>query len=164
MKTCKYGCGKMKEGGKVTAVKKMKGGETKSNPCFPKCSDGKGGCAPCPSTRIGDALIKTGLAAIGKYVAKTVSKNRKSKKNETAKTEAAQETVQEKRRGGSVKKYAAGGSTIVGMPQYPNNPRTYGGRMLKEGGSTTSRAVKPGCRCGMVKDASGKCVMQRKFK
>jgi hypothetical protein len=29
MKTCKYGCGKMKDGGKVTAVKKMaKGGNT----------------------------------------------------------------------------------------------------------------------------------------
>ena len=160
MKTCKYGCGKMKEGGKVTAVKKMKVGGTKSNPCFPKCSDGKGGCAPCPSTRIGDALIKTGLAAIGKYVAKTVSKNRKSKK-----TEAAQETVQEKRRGGSVKKYAAGGSTIVGMPQYPNNPRTYSGRMLKEGGSfAPNRAVQSSCKGGMVRDANGKCVMSRTFK
>lgn len=61
----------------------------------------------------------------------------------------------------TVKKYAAGGSTIVGMPQYPNNPRTYGGRMLKEGGSTTSRAVKPGCTGGMVKDENGKCVNER---
>lgn len=167
MKTCKYGCGgKMKSGGKVTTpVKKMKTGGVSSNPCFPKCSDGKGGCVSCPSTRAGDALIKTGLAAVGKYVAKTFSKNQKSKKTETAKTEAAQETAQEKRKGGSVKKYAAGGSTIVGMPQYSNNPRTYSGRMLKDGGSfAPNRAVQPSCKNGMVRDASGKCVMSRSFK
>ena len=35
---------------------------------------------------------------------------------------------------------------------------------MKKGGATTSRAVSPGCRNGMVKDATGKCVMERKFK
>jgi hypothetical protein len=85
MKTCKYGCGKMQKGGKVTAVKKMQ----------------------------------------------------------------------------------KGGSTgIVGMPKYGNNPRTDEGRMLQKGGvaSTTNRPVKPGCRGGMVKDASGNCVNERQFK
>ena len=145
MKTCKYGCGKMKEGGKVTAVKKMKVGGTKSNPCFPKCSDGNGKCVPCPSTRIGDALIKTGLAAIGKYVAKTVSKNRKSKKTEAAKTEAAQETVQEKRRGGSVKKYAVGGNTGGYAPAQKGGDNTkmgiYG---IPNAGRTDSLGFKKG--------------------
>ena len=56
-----------------------------------------------------------------------------------------------------------GGSTIVGMPKYSNNPRSDAGRMLKAGG-VINRAVSPGCRGGMVKDASGKCVNERKFK
>jgi hypothetical protein len=59
-----------------------------------------------------------------------------------------------------------GGATLpmMGMPMYSNNPRSEQGRILKAGGSTTNRAVKPGCTGGMVKDASGKCVMERKFK
>ena len=81
MKTCKTGCGKMKEGGKVTAIKKM-----------------------------------------------------------------------------------AKGGSIFGMPQYTNNPRTDAGHMLKKGGTVavTNRAVSAGCRGGMIKDASGKCVNERK--
>ena len=83
MKTCKTGCGKMKEGGKVTAIKKM-----------------------------------------------------------------------------------AKGGSIFGMPQYTNNPRTDAGHMLKKGGTVavTNRTVGPGCTGGMVKDANGKCVNERKFK
>ena len=68
-------------------------------------------------------------------------------------------------KGGSTKKYAMGGSTeIVGMPKYGNNPRTQTGAMVKKGGSVINRAVSPGCRGGQVKDASGKCVNERKFK
>jgi len=94
MKTCKYGCGKMKSGSKVTAVKKMKvGGNT-------------GGYAPAQK---------------------------------------------------------GGDNTKMGIYGIPNAGRT-DSLGFKKGGSTTSRAVKPGCRGGMVKDASGKCVMERKFK
>ena len=161
MKTCKYGCGKMKEGGKVATIKKMKVGGNTSDSCFPLCLvDGK--CEKCTSTRIGDALVKAGVAVFGTKLGKDILKKRNSKKNQTAKTEAAQETVQEKRIGGATKKkYAMGGSTLVGMPKYSNNPRTDAGHMLKKGGATTSRAVSPGCRGGMVKDASGKCVNER---
>ena len=75
--------------------------------------------------------------------------------------------------GATKKKYAMGGSTekallpMMGMPMYSNNPRSEQGRILKNGGSTTSRAVQPGCRGGMVKDENGKCVNERtkiKFK
>ena len=52
---------------------------------------------------------------------------------------------------------------MMGMPMYSSNPRSEQGRILKNGGSTTNRAVKPGCRGGMVKDASGNCVMERKM-
>lgn len=69
--------------------------------------------------------------------------------------------------GGSVKKVKkmqkGGSAGIVGMPQYGNNPRTYSGRMLKEGGATTSRAVMESCKNGMVRDFDGKCVMERKM-
>jgi hypothetical protein len=41
--------------------------------------------------------------------------------------------------GGSVKKVkkmqTGGGTDMLGMPQYSNNPRTYSGRMLKKGGA-----------------------------
>ena len=63
-----------------------------------------------------------------------------------------------------MKKMQKGGvSEIVGMPKYSNNPRSEQGRILKSGG-TINRAVSPGCRGGQVKDASGKCVNERKFK
>jgi hypothetical protein len=165
MKTCKYGCGKMKEGSKVATIKKMKVGGNTADPCFPLCLvDGK--CKKCTSTRIGDALVKAGAAIFGTKLGKDILKKRNSKKNQTAKTEAAQETVQEKRIGGATKKtYKTGGATLpmMGMPMYSNNPRSEQGRILKAGGSTTNRAVKPGCTGGMVKDASGKCVMERKM-
>ncbi len=69
--------------------------------------------------------------------------------------------------GGSVKKVKkmqkGGSAGIVGMPKYSNNPRTYSGRMLKEGGSTESRAVMESCKNGLVRDFDGKCVMERKM-
>jgi len=69
--------------------------------------------------------------------------------------------------GGSVKKIKkmqTGGSMIVGMPQYDNNPRTYSGRMLKEGGAfAPNRAVTESCKNGTVRDENGKCVTERKM-
>lgn len=67
--------------------------------------------------------------------------------------------------GGSTKKMAKGGEAgIVGMPQYGNNPRTYSGNMLKNGGAfAPNRAVQASCKNGMVRDANGRCVMQRKM-
>jgi hypothetical protein len=60
----------------------------------------------------------------------------------------------------AVKKMQAGGSMITGMPQYSNNPRTYGGRMLQAGGSfAPNRAVQASCKGGMVRDENGRCVM-----
>ena len=66
----------------------------------------------------------------------------------------------------TMKKRKMGGATLpmMGMPMYSSNPRSEQGRILKAGGSTTSRIAGPGCTGGMVKDASGKCVMERKFK
>jgi hypothetical protein len=77
---------------------------------------------------------------------------------------------------GGVKKYAAGGSTLsgsaikkapvqlYGMPQ--ENLGTSGQHGFKKGGamSKINRAVTPGCRGGMVKDANGNCVDERKAK
>jgi hypothetical protein len=73
------------------------------------------------------------------------------------------EPTEEKKLGGAKKKYAMGGATLpmMGMPMYSSNPRSEQGRILKKGGSTTNRAASPGCRGGMVKDASGKCVNER---
>jgi hypothetical protein len=158
MKTCKYGCGKMKEGGKVTAVKKMKaGGSSKGCPsgqCPHKTMPGI--CIPCPlsslSAKIGVGTTLTGLAAIGTKAIADANKKRKAvteikksnpgmtrkeaKKQYKEKTEAE---LTKNRRGGAAKKYAMGGSTIVGMPKYSNNPRSDAGRMLKAGGATSNK-------------------------
>ena len=65
-----------------------------------------------------------------------------------------------------VKKMAQGGAMnkpqIYGIPQ--TGTTNYSAPTMKKGGVATNRAVSPGCRNGMVKDASGKCVMERKFK
>jgi len=176
MKTCKYGCGKMKEGGKVTAVKKMaKGGNAGCPPgqCAKYVGGKREGCEPCKAGVIGGITAGvTGAAVLaGKMIADAV-KNKKAvtaiKKANPGMTrkearKKLNEPAEEKKLGGAKKKYAMGGSTIVGMPKYSNNPRTDAGRMLKNGG-VTNRAVKPGCRGGMVRDASGNCVNERKFK
>jgi hypothetical protein len=70
---------------------------------------------------------------------------------------------------GKVKKMSKGGSNaamgIYGIPQENIGTSSQFMPTAKRGGATTSRAVSPGCRGGMVKDANGKCVMERpKFK
>jgi hypothetical protein len=55
------------------------------------------------------------------------------------------------------KKMAMGGTSGKVTPLYSNNPRTEQGRILKNGGS----ASLPICTGGMVRDANGKCVMER---
>lgn len=117
MKTCKYGCGgKMKEGGKVTTMKKMKlGGTSSSNkPCGPGlCRDGQGSCVKCPSAKLA-GVITTGISSLfANAIGDKMRKNNTAKKKmSTAKTEAAQETVQKQKMGGvTKKKYAMGGNT-----------------------------------------------------
>jgi hypothetical protein len=78
-----------------------------------------------------------------------------------------------KMKAGGTKKYAMGGNTggyakpqmggdntKMGIYGVPNAGRT-DALGFKKGGSTTNRTVAPGCRGGMVKDASGKCVNER---
>jgi hypothetical protein len=191
MKTCKYGCGKMKKGGKVTGVKKMaKGGSSKGS-----CPKGyhmtaMGICEEnilhTLSSKIGLGVTGAGIAGLGiKKIADAVKKGKAIKElkksnpamtTKEARKQLASNATEEKRKGGSVKKYAAGGNTggyapaqkggdntKMGIYGIPNAGRT-DSLGFKKGGSTTSRAVKPGCRGGMVKDASGNCVAERKFK
>lgn len=178
MKTCKYGCGKMKDGGKVTAVKKMaKGGSAGCPPgqC-PKYVGGKReGCKPCSGGII--AGITAGISGIAGVAGKMISDAAKKRKaikelkksnpamtTKEARQKLASKDTEEKRKGGATKKYQAGGSTIVGMPQYSNNPRTYSGRMLQAGGSfAPNRAVQSSCKGGMVRDENGRCVTARKM-
>ena len=176
MKTCKYGCGKMKDGGKVTAVKKMAKsgpGECPPGKCPKSIGGKKVGCGPCGAGLIAGLAGSIGgsAAVAGKMIAdaskkrKAVSEIKKANPGMTRKEarKKLNEPKEEKQYGGAKKKYQMGGSMIVGMPKYSNNPRTDAGRTLKNGG-VTNRAVKPGCRGGMIKDASGNCVNERKFK
>ena len=173
MKTCKYGCGKMKDGGKVAAVKKMaKGGSAGCPPgqCAKYVGGKREGCEPCKAGIIAGitAGVSGALGVTGKMISDAVkAKKAKKKEKEIAKNS------EEKRKGGSVKKYAVGGNTggyapaqkggdntKMGIYGIPNAGRT-DSLGFKKGGSTTNRAVSPGCRGGMVKDASGKCVNER---
>jgi len=155
MKTCKYGCGKMKTGG--TKKNYQDGGPTfedldkKTRREFLK---GK-------SAKIGLGTAVSGITSIiGKKIADVVKKKKEGNKE----VKGMVKNLVKKAK--STKVMQKGGATLpmMGMPMYSNNPRSEQGRILKAGGATTSRAVKPGCRGGMVKDASGKCVMERKFK
>jgi hypothetical protein len=51
---------------------------------------------------------------------------------------------------------------IYGMPQENMGTSGQYGKMAK-GGVTTSRAVMASCKGGMVRDANGRCVMERKM-
>jgi hypothetical protein len=64
--------------------------------------------------------------------------------------------------GGYAPAQKGGDNTKNGIYGIPNAGRT-DSLGFKKGGTTTSRTVTPGCRGGMVKDASGKCVMERKM-
>jgi len=157
MKTCKEGCGgKMKNVGKVATMKKMKVGGNTADPCFPLCLKA-GECKPCLSTRLGDALVKAGTVLFGKKVLKDAKKNAGNKKKTPAKTEAAQETVQEKRIGGvTKKKYAMGGNTGGYAPAQKGGDNTKNGIYgIPNAGRTDSLGFKKG---GITKAKFGTSV------
>jgi len=161
-----------------SAMKMAKGGTAKKS-CPPGYHWTVQGCQETPegykkplssgSSKIGIGTILAGGAGM---IGAAVKKKRDQKKNmkaaeataKAAKSTSTSATAKQKT-GGSVKKYATGGSTgMVGMPQYGNNPRTYSGNMLQKGGSfAPNRAVQASCKNGMVRDASGRCVMERKM-
>jgi hypothetical protein len=163
----------------------MKTGGAK--PCGPLlCPDGNGSCINCPSGKKAGVIITSILSGMANALGgKKRQANEAAKKaaEEAANTPVAKftkkldETLKTKKMGGATKKkYAMGGNTggyakpqmggdntKMGIYGIPNAGRT-DPLGFKKGGSTTNRTVKPGCRGGMVKDASGKCVMERKFK
>jgi hypothetical protein len=99
--------------------------------------------SPIPYQKKGGAMKKLGCAQCGKSMSK-----------------------------GGAKKMNLGGSAIKKAPTYmygmPQENMGQAGQygIAKKGGSTSviNRAVKPGCRGGMVKDANGNCVEVRKAK
>lgn len=153
------------------SMKKMKAGGA-SKPCGPGlCRDGKGSCIDCPSGKLAGVI----LTAMGSGIANAMSA-KKRKENKEVKgmvkdivKKAKSTKVMQKggstkmQMGGYAKPQMGGDNTKNGIYGIPNAGRT-DPLGFKKGGATTSRAVKPGCRGGMVKDASGKCVMERKFK
>ena len=118
MKTCKYGCGKMKSGGKVTAVKKMQtGGEPFQAP---------------PMSNKEHRKIRKEIDKESKAFAKRAVSQAKPKmaKGGYAPAQKGGDNVKDGiygipnagrtdslgfKKGGSVKKYAKGGSTAFGM-------------------------------------------------
>jgi hypothetical protein len=113
------------------------------------------------SAKIGLGTVGAGITSIiGKKISDVVKKKREGNKE----VKGLVKNLVKKAK--STRVMQKGGATLpmMGMPMYSNNPRSEQGRILKAGGSTTNRAVAPGCRGGMVKDASGKCVAERKFK
>jgi hypothetical protein len=112
------------------------------------------------SAKIGLGTVGAGIISIiGKKISDVVKKKREGNKE----VKGLVKNLVKKAK--STRVMQKGGATLpmMGMPMYSNNPRSEQGRILKNGGSTTNRAVAPGCRGGMVKDASGKCVMERKM-
>ena len=112
------------------------------------------------SAKIGLGTVGAGITSI---IGKKISDVVKKKKEGNKEVKGLVKNLVKKAK--STRVMQKGGATLpmMGMPMYSNNPRSEQGRILKNGGSTTNRAVKPGCRGGMVKDASGNCVMERKM-
>jgi hypothetical protein len=165
-----------KRTGKTAPMSKMAKGGSSKGPCpgINKCWNGKE-CINCTSAVAGLTASISGVTGVAGKMISDYSKKRKAikeiKKSNPAMTtkearkQLASKDTEEKRRGGATKKYQAGGSTIVGMPKYSNNPRSNAGRILQSGGSfAPNRAVQASCKGGMVRDANGKCVMSRTFK
>jgi len=176
MKTCKTGCGKMKSGGKVAAVKKMqKGGPTYRD------IDYRGvGIIKSEPRKIGKGTKETETRYVYGYAGPSsaeVIKRKYNKRGDLVRTKTKKTTPEkvdkyvaeneskiEYKKGGVKKKYQDGGSMITGMPKYSNNPRTDAGRMLQKGGSfAPNRAVQASCKGGMVRDENGRCVTARKM-
>ncbi len=107
------------------------------------------------SAKIGLGTVGAGITSIiGKKISDVVKKKREGNKE----VKGLVKNLVKKAK--STRVMQKGGATLpmMGMPMYSNNPRSEQGRILKNGGSTTNRAVAPGCRGGMVK-----CVMERKM-
>jgi len=147
------------------SMKKMKTGGTSSKPCPPGlCKNWNPehtsyACEPCPSVQAARGIIGGIASAAVNAITSKMGKKREANKE----VKGVVKDIVKKAK--STKIMQKGGTTLpmMGMPMYSNNPRSEQGRILKTGGSTTNRAVKPGCRGGMVKDASGNCVMVRKM-
>lgn len=157
-------------GGSTT--KKMKAGGTSSKPCGPGlCRDGQGSCVNCASAKLA-GVITTGISSA--FANAIASKKRKENKEvkgmvkDIVKKAKSTKVMQKggttkMQTGGYAKPQMGGDNTKMGIYGIPNAGRT-DSLGFKKGGSTINRAVTPGCRGGMVKDASGKCVAERKFK
>lgn len=88
---------------------------------------------------------KSGCGKIGKMKDGGISKTKLSDKNEPhqlilhgdyqVKKALAKVKANKGQKGMSVKTKYKDGGTIVGMPEYGNNPRTYSGAILKKGGA-----------------------------
>lgn len=149
---------------KTGGINKMQSGGQKYPP-----GQGPGPFAT-KSAKVAAGILGGLLSGIGGGIIADVVKKRKENKAEIEAEKAARKTARlEKktaRKAGTARtmsKMQSGG--IIGMPKYGNNPRTSDGNMLKKGGvaSKINRPVSPGCRNGMVKDANGRCVMERKM-
>lgn len=165
MKTCKEGCGgKMKNGGKVATIKKMKLGGAK--PCGPMlCPDGNGSCINCPSGKKAGVIITAIVSGMANALGgKKRQANEAAKKaaEEAANTPVAKftkkldETLKTKKMGGvTKKKYARGGTTGGYAPAQKGGDNTKNGiyGMSQQNMGTSSQYTPVAKKGGAVKKA-----------
>jgi hypothetical protein len=149
---------------KTGGVNKMQSGGQKYPP-----GQGPGPFAT-KSAKAAAGILGGLFSGIGGGIIADVIKKRKENKAEIEAEKAARKNARAEKKTAkkagttrTMSKMQSGG--MIGMPKYGNNPRTPDGNMLKKGGvaSKINRAVSAGCRNGMVKDANGRCVMERKM-
>ncbi len=159
------------------AKKMAKGGSSKS--CPPGEHLVRGICTPkmfrSTGAKIGVGTVLAGAAGmVGAAVKNKIAKKKAEKEEGPSAAKMRRMDRQDKRYMRKYekqkaeelmksKRFQTGGMTgIVGMPKYGNNPNTQEGRVLKNGGAfAPNRAVQASCKNGMVRDADGRCVMQR---
>ena len=171
MKTCKYGCGKMKAGG--TKKNYQDGGPTIEDIERKDRRNVLGGL----SAKIGLGTAGAGIASIvGKRISDAVKKKREGNKEvkgmvknivkKAKSTKVMQKGGSTKMQmGGYAKPQMGGDNTKMGIYGVPNAGRTdalgfkKGGIAKAKFGSSTP--VQTSCKKGTVRGADGKCVMSR---
>lgn len=135
LKTCKSGCGKMKSGGKVKSIKRYDNGGTAGDPPVQNLPEVTitGNRKTSKVKKMMDLFRRNRKKPVPAETSPPAGRGTNSSYNAK---EATATWKPEGKKGMSVKTKYKDGGTIMGIPQYGNNPRTYSGAILKKGGTT----------------------------
>ena len=122
LKNCKSCCGKIKSGGQVKSIKRYDNGGTAGDPPVQNLHE-----VTITGNKKAYKEKKKGMKIINDLIKRGTTT--------PVKDSSGGYKWLKGQKGMSVKSKYKDGGTIVGMPEYGNNPRTYSGAILKKGGA-----------------------------